>query len=745
MKKLLSVISLLLLCISMASAAKNPTGKNPIGWSVSPTPGLPATTTVGSVYAAEYTLVNNLPFSKFLKPITVATTGGFFSYNDNCSNRTLAPRATCSFNVSLKPEQAGANNAVVTIHYDNNVVPLMPALTTISTSGSVTGEGNGLPADGITVTGATYNVSFTFTNTGATVTGLPVLISGFTVTSDTCSNVPLVAGHPCRVSGTFSPTTVGLATLGTTYRYGSISVPVVMQTHVHSGGAGCSRVEGAVALELPGTTYVYADNVVKFIFTNNCSAGNAVLGTATTSVANGSALLTKAPSAVNGCTAGQTLAPHAFCYVYASAIPQPGSGSLRVLASLPYAGSVTPATARTNAATVSANNPAVRNVVFVNQCSQPVWIGVANGPGYSDPTGAAKPSDYMLAGMSSTGGLPSTKVVNYTAAYVGGFWFPRTGCNLTGSPLVCQTGSCTTDATGKCLNQPTVPYTKTEDNFPSAAGSDALYDVSMINGFNVPMEMKGMNPTSTGTTGVLPLQCTAAGGMIQPTGSLLGSCPWSFTPASSTPGTTANDLYWVTAGSDTGCTSNTDCTVAGEVCGTAYTAEANNSQLNRRCGPFIGYWTVNNYCGLTGTWGSKNEFTFFSCSNPLTNPVPYPTGSTNGDLQRCVPQGTTLGDCYSSVTDGPQCCGCINWDVSTGSEKTYQAYGCKTMNTDWISGGNGALSAYQNILWLKQACPTAYSYPDDDTSTQFNCNVTGQYTSYQITFCPGGKDGSPGT
>ncbi len=737
MKKLF--IAITFLCVSNAFA-----GINPIGWSMDPAGGLPLSTVIGSNYAVNFTVVNNLPFPKLLKPVTFSTVGGTFSYSENCSNQILSPNGTCTFSVGLKPSQAGVNSAIVTLYYDNNVVSLPPLSTTTASlpSSSVTGEASGIPPDGVTYTGSTYPVAFTFSNSGATVTGLSVITSNFTVTGDTRSNVPLVSGHPCRVSGTFSPTVVGHTTLSTTYRYGTTSVPSVLETHVYSGGSGCTRVDGAVALELPGETYVYADNVVKFIFTNNCNAGNATLGTISTSVTQGNATLTTSSSAPNACSSGLTLSPHASCFVYASAIPQPGSNHLQIQASIPYAGSSTPAVVTTNTATVNANNPSVRNVIFVNQCSFPVWIGVANGPGYADPTGAATPDDYKLAGMTTTGGLPSTKVVNYTAAYVGGFWFPRTGCS--GSPLVCDTGSCTTDSTGKCLsgNQPTVPFTKTEDNFPGSTGSDGLYDVSMINGFNTPMEMKGLNPPNSGTTGTQPLQCTAAGGMIQPTGSLLGSCSWSFTPSSSTVGATANDFYWVTPGPDTSCTSDSDCT-GSDICGTSYIAQANNGQLNRRCGQFIGYWTVENYCGATPIWGSKNEFSFFSCGNALNNP-PYPS-ATNGDLQQCIPKGSTIGDCYSNVTSGPQCCGCINWNVSTGAEKTYQALDCYTMNTDWISGGNGALSAYQNILWLKQSCPTAYSYPDDDASTQFNCSVTNQYTSYQITFCPGGKTGAPGT
>jgi hypothetical protein len=49
------------------------------------------------------------------------------------------------------------------------------------------------------------------------------------------------------------------------------------------------------------------------------------------------------------------------------------------------------------------------------------------------------------------------------------------------------------------------------------------------------------------------------------------------------------------------------------------------------------------------------------------------------------------------------------------------------------------------IQWMKKACPTAYAYQYDDSSSTFQCgnkNPSSMNTNtvgYTITFCPGGK------
>ena len=43
------------------------------------------------------------------------------------------------------------------------------------------------------------------------------------------------------------------------------------------------------------------------------------------------------------------------------------------------------------------------------------------------------------------------------------------------------------------------------------------------------------------------------------------------------------------------------------------------------------------------------------------------------------------------------------------------------------------------LKWLKQACPSAYTYPYDDMSSTFTCqNIINGVNSvnYKITFCP---------
>jgi hypothetical protein len=83
-------------------------------------------------------------------------------------------------------------------------------------------------------------------------------------------------------------------------------------------------------------------------------------------------------------------------------------------------------------------------------------------------------------------------------------------------------------------------------------------------------------------------------------------------------------------------------------------------------------------------------------------------------------------------------CGCHDWNnqaTTPRAAQTSQNTNCQSTNSMWDD------KVYQRILWLKKACPTAYSYQFDDESTQLTCNVSGQMTSYQLTFCPGGATG----
>ena len=100
------------------------------------------------------------------------------------------------------------------------------------------------------------------------------------------------------------------------------------------------------------------------------------------------------------------------------------------------------------------------------------------------------------------------------------------------------------------------------------------------------------------------------------------------------------------------------------------------------------------------------------------------------------------------------CCGCTNW-VGTATVNTP----CGDYSNLWPGGTTNSLwttntpsqSIYtynllDGVTWIKSACPTAYAYQFDDTASSFQCNKDGAvnlYTSYQITFCPGGVSGLP--
>ena len=58
---------------------------------------------------------------------------------------------------------------------------------------------------------------------------------------------------------------------------------------------------------------------------------------------------------------------------------------------------------------------------------------------------------------------------------------------------------------------------------------------------------------------------------------------------------------------------------------------------------------------------------------------------------------------------------------------------CNNKKPNWTN------IAKPGLLWLKQACPSAYTYPYDDMSSTFTCrkminNVNS--VNYQVAFCP---------
>lgn len=444
-----------------------------------------------------------------------------------------------------------------------------------------------------------------------------------------------------------------------------------------------------------------------------------------------------------------------------------------------------------------------RTITFKNYCSFDVWFGIASGtlPPLSGsscstnsdcPTGtqcasnkcfwipptpnqsASNPQNtYKLAGYTS--GTPASNTItipDYSSSngsvklWSGGF-AGRTGCTFTGNVISCNTGDCGDDGTGKggCALGTgfTAPVTQVEPTF--LVKSPDSYDVTIINGFNVPMSFTpdvqvgssspydcGSPGSNTATNYTNVLYSTAS---PSPTGTL-GACSWSFTPPNS-------NLYyqWVSASPGGPCTKNSDC--GSNACGMT-TANVTGNTAALTCGKLLGYWTQDEICAKNRNFNSASIVNCTSTSaisnctaNGTTCPVTVSGQYTFYNLLACTssPPDTqdnalTFNTCFAAGDySSSNCCGCINWQSSsqfTGTVPTDSTLvsQCGTSNNT-TANQNWVDSVLPNLFWLKNACPSAYTYPYDDKTSSFSCPYAyeqGQSgVNYTVTFCPGQEQG----
>lgn len=157
----------------------------------------------------------------------------------------------------------------------------------------------------------------------------------------------------------------------------------------------------------------------------------------------------------------------------------------------------------------SSGGTSPRQMSFVNECGETVWLGgVTNSLSGGWVLPARTPcisSDDCAEGLSCDTSLGLCKLVLVlpTESSIGGlekvsgrFW-PRTGCNFEadgscpGGHNCCATGGCTVDGPFglQCAQSGVAPVTVAEFTLQSGNGKNDFYDVSVIDGFNVPVEM----------------------------------------------------------------------------------------------------------------------------------------------------------------------------------------------------------------------------------------------------------------
>ncbi|XP_037431350.1 thaumatin-like protein 1b [Triticum urartu] len=125
---------------------------------------------------------------------------------------------------------------------------------------------------------------------------------------------------------------------------------------------------------------------------------------------------------------------------------------------------------------------AARSFIFHNACAHPVWVGALNGA--TSPR-LARTGFYLASGATDAVAAPSS------GAWSGNFW-ARTGCAVDASTgrLACATADCGTGDVACAGRGPAPPVTLAEITLaaPGGGGQD-FYDVSLVDGFNLPLSI----------------------------------------------------------------------------------------------------------------------------------------------------------------------------------------------------------------------------------------------------------------
>lgn len=300
--------------------------------------------------------------------------------------------------------------------------------------------------------------------------------------------------------------------------------------------------------------------------------------------------------------------------------------------------------------------------------------------------------------------------------------YAATRCAVDGTG--CRTAQCVQSVNGQTVIGacpdgigPQGPTTLAEFTL-GATGAD-FYDVSSINGVNVPVSM---GPVGGALDPSNPYTCATAGA-VSPTSGLVG-CSWSFDPTIS--GNDESAVLRAVAPGGAGCSSDSQCP-SGQVCGTPLVFGGAGSAQS--CGEQVAWWTADELCAYTGN----------AAGGALACNAGVPGQGTQSNLYAC--NGANSTSAYNAAQASPTSCGCPDWVVDGQSLALAPGFACHANNQAWQS------IAEPWAAFLKNACPTAYSFPFDDATSTFTCSTPDASASnlnsmdYAITFCPGGAAG----
>ena len=331
-------------------------------------------------------------------------------------------------------------------------------------------------------------------------------------------------------------------------------------------------------------------------------------------------------------------------------------------------------------------------------------------------------------------GVPTTICV--PKGWQGRFW-GRTGCTEQDGGLQCRTGQCGPPypATGElaCTKSGNSPATLFEPTFDAGDPAVDFYDVSLVGGYNVPIEVKPGLAT-----------CIASGSCTQ---DLNATCPAALRVLG--PACTAGKCP--AGGACVGDTCVIGCLDPCDACGMAnpspeldcatnkdfYCCEG--SQTSNSCNSASATCFDDGDCRnlANGILQASCDTTTNLCMKSCTGNADCPGGTCDTAAGKCAPPLVSCAteSCAAAVPPQPNpiCDSGILGGVCVPTADC-----CGPYNTGWtaaakVAGGGSA--TWTSIF--KAACPTAYSYQFDDPSSTFTCaDPAGGEVDYEITFCP---------
>jgi hypothetical protein len=150
---------------------------------------------------------------------------------------------------------------------------------------------------------------------------------------------------------------------------------------------------------------------------------------------------------------------------------------------------------------------------------------------------------------------------------------------------------------------------------------------------------------------------------------------------------------------------------------------------SQSCGTQIAWWTADELCAYTGN----------AMSGAIACNQGVPGQGTRTNLYAC--NGANSTSAYNSQQASGSSCGCPDWVIDGQALRLTPGFACYANNPQWDA------IAEPWAAFLKNACPTAYSFPFDDATSTFTCSTPNPSasnpngTAYAITFCPGGATG----